>query len=290
MKEVKRKIKKEQKPVVFRQTLGPWGRIKQGLHEINLQYPWLKVALACLMIILPLNEAAQAAKVEEAPSSTMAVALQLTAPRKAAQKKRDLAGKKLVALTFDDGPSAATTPRLLDILREKQVPATFFVVGMMAERAPEVLKRERAEGHEIASHSTSHRSLATMSIEEIRADTRWMSEMSKRIAGEEVELVRPPYGAINDTVRNAAQQPMILWSVDPRDWRDKDAETVRTRVREGVYDGAIILLHDIHATSVDAVPEIIDDLRAEGYEFVTVSELAEARGVKLEAGKVYRGF
>lgn len=286
MKKVERKTKMEQKTAVFRQTLGPWGRLRQWGHEVNVHYPWLKLAFLMLVVLLPLNEAARAQQVEEAKAPTMAVALGLKAPT----KKRDLTGKKLIALTFDDGPSAATTPQLLDILKKKQVPATFFVVGTMAERAPEVLKRERVEGHEIASHTAAHRSLATMSADEIRADRDNMNSIVERITGKGVGLIRPPYGALNDTARGAVGQPMILWSVDPEDWRDKNSETVRNRVRAAAYDGAVILLHDIHQTTVDAVSGIIDDLRADGYEFVTISEMAEVKKVKLEAGKAYRDF
>lgn len=286
MKKVEKKAKKEQNAAVFRQTFDRRGRLLQWFHEVNMQYPWLKVALVVLMILLPLNEAAQAQKVEEARAPTRAVALNLKAPA----RKRSLEGKKLVALTFDDGPLAATTSQLLDILKKKQVPATFFVVGTMAERAPEVLKREQKEGHEVGSHTTAHRSLATMSAGEIQAEKQQMNSIVERITGKGVSLVRPPYGALSDTVRGTMGQAMILWSVDPEDWRDRKAETVRTRVREMAHDGAVILLHDIHPTTVEAVPGIIDDLRADGYEFVTVSELAEAKKVKLESGKVYRSF
>ncbi len=286
MKKVERKTRKEQKSAVFRQTLGPWGRLRQWGHEVNIHYPWLKLAFLMLMVLLPLNEAARAQQVEEAATPTMAVALGLKAP----VRKRDLTGKKLVALTFDDGPLATTTSQLLDTLKKKQVPATFFVVGTMAERAPEVLKRERAGGHEIASHTTAHRSLATMSAEEIQADRQNMNSVVERITGKGIDLIRPPYGALTDTARNAVERPMILWSVDPEDWRDRNAETVRSRVRAAAYDGAVILLHDIHPTTVEAVPGIIDDLRADGYEFVTISEMAEAKKVKLEAGKAYRDF
>lgn len=286
MKKVEKKARKEQNAAVFRQTFDRRGRLLQWFHEVNMQYPWLKVALVVLMILLPLNEAAQAQKVEEARAPTRAVALNLKAPA----RKRNLEGKKLVALTFDDGPLAATTPQLLDILEKKQAPATFFVVGTMAERAPEVLKREQKEGHEVGSHTTAHRSLATMSVGEIQAEKQQMNSIVERITGKGVSLVRPPYGALSDTVRGTMGQAMILWSVDPEDWHDRKAETVRTRVREMVHDGAVILLHDIHPTTVEAVPGIIDDLRADGYEFVTVSELAEAKKVKLESGKVYRSF
>lgn len=190
MKKVEKKAKKEQNAAVFRQTFDRRGRLLQWFHEVNMQYPWLKVALVVLMILLPLNEAAQAQKVEEARAPTRAVALNLKAPA----RKRSLEGKKLVALTFDDGPLAATTPQLLDILKKKQVPATFFVVGTMAERAPEVLKREQKEGHEVGSHTTAHRSLATMSAGEIQAEKQQMNSIVERITGKGVSLVRPPYG------------------------------------------------------------------------------------------------
>lgn len=199
-------------------------------------------------------------------------------------------GKKLVALTFDDGPSTATTGRLLDILKAKGVKATFFVVGSMAIRAPELLKREAAEGHEVGGHSAFHQDLSKVSAADLQADVANMDQIFNDVIGHKMEIMRPPYGAVSDVMRNYLGRPMIYWSVDPMDWKYRNAATVRANVVGATFDGAIVLMHDIHASTVDAVAGIIDDLKAQGYEFLTVSELAAARGIGLTSGVVYYNF
>lgn len=195
-----------------------------------------------------------------------------------------------MALTFDDGPSAANTPRLLDILASKQVKVTFFVLGNMAQRAPGIIQREAAEGHEVESHTMSHQNLAKLSGAAIQGEVSGADGVLQGITGQAATLVRPPYGAINATVRANIGKPMIIWTVDPEDWKYRNAATVRANVVSKTFDGAIVLMHDIHSTTVDAVAGIIDDLRAAGYEFLTVSELAQARGVTLENGASYGSF
>lgn len=199
-------------------------------------------------------------------------------------------GHKVVALTFDDGPSTATTPRLLDILKGRGVKATFFVLGSMARQAPEILRREAAEGHEVASHTPYHNQQTLLSATQVRAEALEMDRIFTDILGTVPRFTRPPYGSYNQTVQNAIGQPLIIWSVDPRDWQYRDASTVCTNVVSGTFDGSVILVHDIHASTVDAVPCIIDTLRAQGYEFLTVSELAAYRDVPLVNGGVYGKF
>lgn len=199
-------------------------------------------------------------------------------------------GKKLIALTFDDGPSTATTGRLLDILREKKVRATFFVLGNMAQRAPALVQREEAEGHEVGSHTPWHNQQTKLSAANIQAEEATMNQIFTEILGHTPVFTRPPYGAVNEVVRANLAQPLILWSIDPEDWKYRNTATVRANVVRAAHDGAIALMHDIHATTVEAVPGIIDDLRAQGYEFLTVSELAKARGVGLANGWTYYNF
>ncbi len=199
-------------------------------------------------------------------------------------------GEKLIALTFDDGPSATTTPRLLDILAGRGVKATFFVLGNMAERAPGVVQREAADGHEVASHTPYHDNLVLLSAAQVRAQALEMDRIFTNILGTVPPFTRPPYGEVNGSVREALGQPLIMWSIDPKDWQDRNAAIVCSRVVGAAFDGAIILVHDIHATTVDAVPCIIDNLRSQGYEFLTVSELAAARDVPLVNGQLYYSF
>lgn len=199
-------------------------------------------------------------------------------------------GRKLIALTFDDGPSGKTTPRLLSILAEKGVKATFFVVGTQAVQNPAILKQEVQAGHEVGSHTMNHANLAKLNTDEIYWQSNQMDALFQEHLGMKPKIMRPPYGSVNQTVRQAVAQPMILWTIDPEDWKYRNAASVRSRVVGAAFDGAIVLMHDIHSTTVDAVPAIIDDLRAQGYEFLTISELAAARGVTLQQGVTYGSF
>lgn len=204
----------------------------------------------------------------------------------------EVTGKKLVALTFDDGPSRATTSRLLDILREKQVQVTFFVLGNMVQRSPDLLQREVAEGHQVGSHTMAHTSFRKMDLAGLQADVAAMNQLFSSNIGMNTPFIRPPYGdlAYSEMAKVGAGQPIILWSVDTRDWESRNAEAVRANVAKDSFDGAIILMHDLYDSTVDAVSGVIDDLRAQGYEFLTVSELAKARGVTMQNGVVYGSF
>lgn len=201
-------------------------------------------------------------------------------------------GRPLVALTFDDGPSGVTTPRLLDILKEKNVKATFFVLGGMLNARPDISQRAEAEGHEVESHTMTHRNLEKASAGDVQWEAAAMRQTFMEKLGHEPRLTRPPYG--NGIRRVEVTQnigtPMIYWSVDTEDWRSRDAAAVQARVRQDTYDGAIILMHDIYPSTVDAVAGAIDELRARGYEFVTVEEMAKARGVEMVNGETYFYF
>ncbi len=226
----------------------------------------------------------------EKPAPTQPAPVQPSAPVTPTTPVQPSTGRKLVALTFDDGPSAAQTPRLLQILREKGVKATFFVVGNMAQKAPDILRQEEAEGHEVASHTMTHANLKRSTVEGIKWEVAAVDGVFMDILGHGPSLMRPPYGNISNEARKLINQPFILWTVDPEDWKYKNAATVRQNVVSRTFDGAIILLHDIHATTVDAVAGIIDDLKAAGYEFMTVTELAAARGVVMKNGVAYGSF
>jgi peptidoglycan/xylan/chitin deacetylase (PgdA/CDA1 family) len=188
-----------------------------------------------------------------------------------------------VALTFDDGP-AGPTVALLDVLAKAGVPATSFVVGVNARLQPAVLARMIAEGHEIGNHSFDHKDLSTLSGEQIREQWRVTSEIISSATGVSPVLFRPPYGVTNELMSSTIKAPFILWSVDPRDWADRDAAAITRRVLESARPGDIILLHDIHVTSVNAVPAIVDGLRQRGFTFVTVSTLL---GSGLNPGQTY---
>ena len=260
---------------------------QRGWRKWNRERPWLKFAILSAVMVLGLWLGWGCWQtIEEVGIETQGyyAALAVAVPVKA----QDFEGKKLVALTFDDGPSAATTGRLLDILAEKGVRATFFVLGSRAEQNPEILRRQVTE-HEVGSHTVGHIDMTKMSVEAVRADTETMRGVIAA-AGGELRLVRPPYGSIGAAAREGTGTPLVLWTVDPKDWRVRDAATVRQRVVEATYDGAIVLMHDIYESTVEAVGGIIDDLRAQGYEFLTVSELAEVRGVEMVEGVAYGSF
>ena len=190
---------------------------------------------------------------------------------------------KLLALTFDDGPSAHTE-RLLNTLAEKNAHCTFFIVGTGAARYPQLLERMVNEGHQIANHTYDHPYLSASNVDWELAGCR---EYLVNAGGEQTYYVRPPYGSADNAVLARLNAPAILWSVDPYDWKYRNSATVTENVVSSAKDGDIILLHDIHSTSVDAVPAILDQLQARGFEFVTVSELFRRRGVTPVNGQKY---
>lgn len=257
-------------------------------QRLNIRFPWLKlvsvIIIGFIMILdlLDLTISKITNLDQSFPTAPMSKHVKAT--------ERVLKGKKLVALTFDDGPSPATTPALLDILSEKNTLATFFMLGSMAGNNPDIVKRIRKEGHEIASHTMYHQNLVWLSQEDISSDIKEANAIFSDILGRKPTLTRPPYGNINDSVRATVNTPLILWSVDTLDWQNRNPDTILEITLNQIHDGAIILLHDIHPTSVAAVPAIIDALRERGYEFTTITELAEARQVKLSAGTSYYNF
>lgn len=256
-------------------------------RRIDIRFPWLKiVAVLAIGILAILDLLDLTISKTTDPYNKIKIAPMAHHVR----IKRDLTGKKLVALTFDDGPSSATTPRLLDILYEKDVPATFFVLGKMVREAPDIVKRAEREGHIVASHTMYHQNLVRISTQAIKNDIVESTVVFSDILGHAPVLTRPPYGNINNTVRDSVGTPMILWSVDTLDWQNKDPSAILAVTKEQIHDGAIILMHDIYDTTVDAVPIVIDELRKEGYDFVTVPELAEIRGISLQSGTAYYNF
>jgi peptidoglycan/xylan/chitin deacetylase (PgdA/CDA1 family) len=182
---------------------------------------------------------------------------------------------KCVALTFDDGPGERT-PELLDTLAEHGAHATFFQTGQSIDEFPNTVRRAYAEGHEIGDHSVSHPDLTTLDEAGVRAELAPVSARIRRETGVGPVVTRPPYGATNDTVAAVTAElgtSQILWNVDTNDWKDRDARTVTERAVSGARPGAIILMHDIHDTTVDAVPDILEQLTEEGYTLVTVTQL-----------------
>ena len=199
-------------------------------------------------------------------------------------------GEKLIALTFDDGPSPSNTPRLLDGLAQRGVRATFFLVGSMVEARPDLAERIAAEGHQIGVHTYDHSSstgLRGLSREGFEQQVGVTARLLTQLTGQTEFALRPPYGFVDDGVCSWSPGPVVLWSVDPEDWKYRDAGRVARHIIANAEDGAIILLHDIFSTSVDAALEVVDALQSEGYRFVTVDRLFAERGVEVRQGDVY---
>ncbi|MFM7375535.1 MAG: polysaccharide deacetylase family protein, partial [Chthoniobacterales bacterium] len=198
-------------------------------------------------------------------------------PRVPAQYNSVNMSRPIVALTFDDGPHPELTPKLLDILRQNGVRATFYVIGRNVETYPDIARRIVAEGHEIANHSWSHPALTSLSAGRLNSEIANTSQVIQRVTGRRPTNMRPPYGAINDRVRASMLREhgldVIMWSVDPLDWKRPGAEVVRRRLVDGATPGGILLAHDIHPGTIEAVPGTIQDLKAKGYGFATVSQL-----------------
>lgn len=197
--------------------------------------------------------------------------------------------KKLVAITFDDGPGPYTN-KLLDILNANKAHATFFMLGNNLEKYRSVVLNVYNSGNEIGYHSYAHTNFKRQDIATIKSELDQSNAILKNITGTTFSLIRPPYGSINNEIKEAIDASFILWSVDTEDWRHKDSEYLLNYVLENIYAGAIILFHDIHATSVDAMTKILPYLYAEGYQVVTVSDLAKNYNVTLEPHKAYRYF
>ncbi|MBQ9415124.1 MAG: polysaccharide deacetylase family protein [Clostridia bacterium] len=199
---------------------------------------------------------------------------------------------KLIAFTFDDGPSD-NTPRLLDGLRDLGAKATFFMSGSNGSSGtvnhPATLKRMVAEGHQLANHTYSHYvPFSELSSESMRREETLVErDLFAAMGGSYIDFVRIPGGDDSSRIDYTIQAPLIFWSVDPLDWRDRDADIVYSRLMSGAHDGAIVLSHDLYSSTVTGALRAIRDLKAQGYEFVTVAELFRRRGVTPQNGVLY---
>jgi peptidoglycan/xylan/chitin deacetylase (PgdA/CDA1 family) len=183
-----------------------------------------------------------------------------------------------IAITFDDGPHPVNTPKLLALLRERNIKATWFVVGEMARAHPELIRQILAEGHEIGNHTMTHPlNITRLSDDRIRQEVGETAAILENAAGYHSRLFRPPGGSTNPHIKQMLHDEFgyttILWSVDPNDWKRPGVSVVAHRLINGARPGAILLCHDIHAPTIAAMPETLDTLLARGYHFVTVSQL-----------------
>ena len=185
--------------------------------------------------------------------------------------------QKVIALTFDDGPKKGTTDSILEALRKYDAHATFFVLGSMAEKNPELLRDMVEQGNDVGSHTWDHRLMTKLSEEEMIKQINQTNSLIKEMTGKEATLFRPPYGAYDQRVTShlGKNTDVILWDVDPEDWKYRNKDHIVQSVLNQAGDGKIILMHDIYKTSAEAAVEIMEKLTAQGYKIVSVSELQE---------------
>ena len=197
-----------------------------------------------------------------------------------------------IAMTFDDGPHPKNTPRLLDMLRERNIKATFYVIGRNVDLYPNVLRRTVSEGHEIGNHTYTHPILSKLGDSTVREELTKCRDAVARAAGVKPRTLRPPYGALlqrqREWIHNELEYPTIMWSVDPLDWKRPGTSVVTSRILSNTTPGAIVLAHDLHASTVDAMPATLDGLLRKGFKFVTVSQLL-AMGSQAAPGQVVSG-
>jgi len=187
-----------------------------------------------------------------------------------------------LAMTFDDGPHPKHTPRLLDMLKDRNIKATFYVIGRSVDTHPQIARRIVAEGHEIGNHTYTHRKLTVLSDAQVKQEMDKTRASIGRATGVKARTMRPPYGALLQRQREMLHReygfPTILWSVDPLDWQKPGISVVRQRIVDGARPGGVILAHDLHGSTVDAMPSTLDALLAKGFKFVTISQLIALKG------------
>ncbi len=182
---------------------------------------------------------------------------------------------KLIALTFDDGPSREYTTKILDYLESKNIVATFFVLGIRLKGNDDILIKMVKTGCEIGNHSYNHKQFIHLKSDEVKKQIEYVDNYVRKVTGFSIRSVRTPYGEINEAIGKAINRPIILWNIDSEDWKKKDAKKIADHVLSDVDSGSIILLHDIFDFSYEATILIVEELLAQGYKFVTVSQLLE---------------
>lgn len=194
--------------------------------------------------------------------------------------------KKMIALTFDDGPNYNTS-KIIDVLNKYDIKATFFVLGSRAINNKDILKKMVDSGMEIGNHTYNHLLLTKYDDNKIRSEIEDTSEVIYSATKKRPKLLRPSYGSVNNKIKKVANMPIIIWDIDTLDWKYHNSKRITSRVVNKVRDGDIILMHDIYSASLNALSNIIPILQDNGYEFVTIDELFYYKGISLENGKVY---
>lgn len=203
------------------------------------------------------------------------------------ESKREIdPNKPMIALTYDDGPSKYTK-EILDLLKENNSAATFFVLGSQASKYEDTVKQMIENGNQIGNHSYDHKRLTLLNDEELYDQINKTDNLIYEIAMYRPFVMRPPYGSTTEALKEKIQKPIINWSIDTRDWESRNAETITKIICENVKDGDIILMHDLYESSLEASKKVIPELINRGYQLVTISELSESREIILRAGQTY---
>ncbi|NLF79626.1 MAG: polysaccharide deacetylase family protein [Clostridia bacterium] len=199
-------------------------------------------------------------------------------------------GRPVVALTFDDGPNDSITPALIKVLNERGVTATFFMLGERIEQYPDVALLAYESGHQIASHTYNHKSpLTRLGEQELAREVNDAIGAIRGVIGEDPAYMRPPFGEINRQTALTVGWPMILWTVDPRDWECQNADQIYDVVMDNIYDGAVVLMHDKYDSTLEAAQRVIDTLIEQDWRFVTIEQYYQLYGIDTLPGHVYRG-
>ena len=244
-------------------SLKKWNKAKQEYCIFIMEMVLMLLLFFCFREAKPVAvDATMGVTIEKGPE----------AERKE-EHENSLEDAKKIAITFDDGPHPVYTEMLLDGLKERGVQASFFVLGKNAEIYPELVSRQQEEGHLIGNHTYSHLQLTKANAEKYEQELLQTAKLLKDITGQEIQYVRPPYGAWNKKYEEKWNMFPVLWNIDPRDWNCNSADLIANRVISKAADHGIILLHDEYESSVLAAFQIIDALQKQGYEFVTVDEI-----------------
>lgn len=203
------------------------------------------------------------------------------------ENKREIdPNKPMIALTYDDGPSKYTK-ELLDLLKENNSAATFFVLGLQVNKYQDTIVQMVEDGNQIGNHSYDHKRLTTLNDEELYNQINKTDNLIYETALYKPFVMRPPYGTTSEALTEKLQKPIIKWSIDTRDWESRNSQAVTDIILEKVKDGDIILMHDLYESSLEASKTVIPELIKRGYQLVTVSELSEYKEISLKAGQSY---
>lgn len=250
-----------------------------------MKITWKKASVSLLLSVLIISGCQKEETADPTPPVKVETPPVVTTQENIVLVKKQDPGK-VVALSFDDGPDSKWTPLVLDILKKYDIKATFFMVGPQTEKFPEVIQRMKEEGHDLANHTWSHPNLTKLTPEKIKEEIELTSDSIEKASGVRSTLCRAPYGAVNDTVKEAAQEAgcvMVGWSVDTRDWAGESVSMMMEHVKNQVHPGAIVLEHSFGGkngnlrNTIDLLPVMIEYLKEQGYTFVKVSDLYEAK-------------